>query len=165
MSQAEVDPLVATEEALQYCAARNGERRVAWACDANGRTGNRQSEGAPPRVSEDTKSANARGQWLLLMAEQFGLVVLNGTSWEADSPGRYTSIQKAGSAVVDYMLVSVAALPLLNGHSFSIEDTPKDHRLLKVVLHVRYRAEMLTRRYDTSLFMRQSHQWGRWKPR
>ncbi|KAJ7757275.1 hypothetical protein DFH07DRAFT_742271, partial [Mycena maculata] len=49
---------------------------------------------------------NARGTWLLETCEDSHLEILNGTSFEGDAPGQFTSFQPNGRAVVNYALFS-----------------------------------------------------------
>jgi hypothetical protein len=50
--------------------------------------------------------------------------VLNGTSLETSSPGRFTSWQTAGESVIDYAIISASLLPMIR--EFHVEEPMED---------------------------------------
>ncbi len=60
----------------------------------------------PPRNSEDRSPVNTRGEELLELCKSHELIILNGRKM-GDPWGKMTSFQWNGSAVVDYVLVSI----------------------------------------------------------
>ena len=79
-----VDPELRLEETLTSLAAKWPERTILLLLDANARTGCLQSCAAPDRLSSDRAVPNARGRWLLTVAEMADLFKssLDGTSAE-----------------------------------------------------------------------------------
>ena len=63
----------------------------------------------PPRNSQDMKLINGRGKDLLDICRMNDLVIANGRTM-GDLFGRYTSHQKKGSSVVDYLLLPYKAI-------------------------------------------------------
>jgi hypothetical protein len=62
---------------------------------------------------------NTGGLAILEECDKYGLCILNGTSFETSSPGRYTSHQPRGQSTIDYGFVSEGLLPLVK--SFHVE--------------------------------------------
>jgi hypothetical protein len=123
-----VEPIEQLWETVVLCTP-NVEKPVLLLTDINGRTGSRQIEKFAdtwPRNSSDA-TENPRGLAILDECEKSGLCILNGTSLETNSPGRFTSHQPRGKSTIDYALVSEALLPLVR--SFDVEcptPDPKD---------------------------------------
>ncbi|KAE9400515.1 hypothetical protein BT96DRAFT_745827, partial [Gymnopus androsaceus JB14] len=88
--------------------------------DLNGRTGScTASTDSPTRSSLDTKS-NSRGTWITKLCKDNNLEIINGTQFESSVPGELTSFQPNGSSVIDYVLISKAALPLLENRCMTV---------------------------------------------
>jgi hypothetical protein len=88
----DVEPIEQLWETVALCTP-NMDKPVLLLTDINGRTGSRQVgrfSAAWPRNSSDVKE-NTRGLAILEECEKYGLCILNGTSFETVSPGRYTS--------------------------------------------------------------------------
>ncbi|KAJ7061886.1 hypothetical protein C8F01DRAFT_1231043 [Mycena amicta] len=83
-------------------------RPVIILADINGRIGVLQvpdCNGIWPRTSED-ETENARGLELLDECNSNEACIVNGTTLETTSPGRYTSWQPNGESMIDYAIVS-----------------------------------------------------------
>ncbi|KAE9406922.1 hypothetical protein BT96DRAFT_810258, partial [Gymnopus androsaceus JB14] len=103
--------------------------------DLNGRTGSWVTcNGSPVRSSSDPKT-NSRGSWIRDLCKENRLDIINGTSYESSSPGKLTSFQLNGSSVINYVLVSTSALPLLRDGCLSIVKSQlSDHASLQLTL-------------------------------
>jgi hypothetical protein len=102
----DVEPIEQLWETVALCTP-NMDKPVLLLTDINGRTGSRQVgrfSAAWPRNSSDVKE-NTRGLAILEECEKYGLCILNGTSFETVSPGRYTSHQPRGQSTIDYGFV------------------------------------------------------------
>jgi hypothetical protein len=124
----DVEPIQQLWETVALCTP-NSEKPVLLLTDINGRTGSQQVESfeeAWPRNSSDP-TENSRGRAILEECEKYGLCILNGTSLETTSPGRFTSHQPRGKSTIDYGFVSEALLPLVrNFHVECPTPDPKD---------------------------------------
>jgi hypothetical protein len=107
-------------ETIALC-TRGGNKPVALLVDLNSRTGSLQSSslGAEwverwKRVSSDPdEKINTRGRAVIQECDLYDLCILDGTSLETSSPGRFTSWQTTGQSVIDYAIVSESLLPLV----------------------------------------------------
>ncbi|KAF8071545.1 ribonuclease H-like domain-containing protein, partial [Lyophyllum atratum] len=105
----DVDPELKLWETLALCSA--SAKPLIVLGDFNARTGSLAASNTHlPRTSFDNV-VNRRGRELLSAALDLDLTVLNGTEREHSTPGRFTSFQPNGQAVIDYALVSTEALP------------------------------------------------------
>jgi ribonuclease HI len=97
--------------------------------DANARTQSEKAGGDLARLSVDQKAAvSARGRRMLSAWKRSQLVIINGTQLEDVSPGRFTSIKKAGEkeATVDYAVVSDTLVPMVQSLSVALPVDPKE---------------------------------------
>lgn len=103
-----VDPWVNFTELVSLCAVPDGKTLLV-AGDLNARTCSSQSAASPNlvRLSQDRVRRKTRGILLLELSAACNLTILNGSKYETDSPGLYTSHQWNGSSVIDYMLVTM----------------------------------------------------------
>ncbi len=101
--------------------------------DENCRTGSLSSYEGVARVSMDSV-VDVRGKWFRDLCEEYHLVILNGTKFDEDVPGTWSSFQHNGEAVVDYACASESLLPCLR--RFCVVDRPtcSDHAYLSVVV-------------------------------
>ncbi|KAF5383608.1 hypothetical protein D9615_003499 [Tricholomella constricta] len=107
----EVSPEIRLREVLAVCTASS--KPVIVMGDLNAQTASLSgSPPHPPRNSWDSMT-NTRGRQVLSWVQDFALCILNGTATEAHTPGRFTSFQPNGRAVVDYAIVSLRALALV----------------------------------------------------
>ncbi|OCH87190.1 hypothetical protein OBBRIDRAFT_711509, partial [Obba rivulosa] len=81
-------------------------------------------------------STDARGRRLVSACHANDLVVLNGTRLDIDSPGIWTSHQYNGTAVVDYVLASLSALPLCRAMAVSDKTEWSDHAYISLDLEL-----------------------------
>ncbi|KAJ7851613.1 hypothetical protein B0H14DRAFT_2311673, partial [Mycena olivaceomarginata] len=101
----DIHPTVRFNEALAWCAMQRSKCLAALG-DLNGRTRSETAVSARlPRYSAD-EVLNARGRWILDTCEDNRLEILNGTTYEATSPGQFTSHQPGGEGMIDYALLS-----------------------------------------------------------
>ncbi|KAJ7320690.1 hypothetical protein DFH08DRAFT_1034418 [Mycena albidolilacea] len=115
----DVIPLEQLWETISLCTPGE-EKPMALLTDINRRTGSEQvprMEAEWPRISSD-ETINTRGREILCECgtHAYGLCILNGTSLETASPGRYTSWQvgqPTGKSTIDYAIVSKSLLPLV----------------------------------------------------
>ncbi|KAJ7778030.1 hypothetical protein DFH07DRAFT_680597, partial [Mycena maculata] len=117
----DVEPFLQFWETVALC-TRNEDKPIASLTDINGRTGSVQVprfQGAWPRISADDKKPNTRGLAILDECDTYGLCILNGTSFESASPGRYTSWQPNGQSTIDLAMVSTGLIPFVK--SFHVE--------------------------------------------
>ncbi|GBE82387.1 Ribonuclease H1 [Sparassis crispa] len=89
------------------------------------------------RQSPDVASLNSRGRRILQLCDDFDLDIVNGTSLQVPSSlHSFTSLQPAGSAIVDYVLASAPLDRIV--HSLDIlPHRPEwtDHSALRLQLH------------------------------
>lgn len=115
----DVTPLQKLSEIIAMCSQR-ALKPIVLLTDIDARTGSLQASlrGAEwaelwKRISADSDTEiNTRGRIVIQECDLYDLCILNGTSRETSSPGRYTSWQMAGESVIDYAIVS-ASLPLV----------------------------------------------------
>jgi hypothetical protein len=74
--------------------------------------------------SDPDEKINTRGRTIIQECNEYNLCILNGTSLETASPGRFTSWQTAGQSVIDYAIVSETLLPLV--HKLHVELPTED---------------------------------------
>lgn len=103
------------EQSLQEALALLGAQEdstIIVVGDLNGRTAvHTATTDSPIRQSPDLVAANQRGRSILQWAADNALEIVNGTEWQTtDFLDRFASHRPAGLAVVDYVLVSMAAL-------------------------------------------------------
>ncbi|KAF8057020.1 hypothetical protein FPV67DRAFT_1381679, partial [Lyophyllum atratum] len=109
----DIDPELQLWETLSLCSAT--AKTTVLLGDLNARTGCLSpAHQTLQRISSD-EVVNRRGRDLLAAAQDFHLSILNGTRKEDHSPGRYTSFQPNGCAVVDYAVVTSASLASVGG--------------------------------------------------
>ncbi|KAJ7837622.1 hypothetical protein B0H13DRAFT_1547651, partial [Mycena leptocephala] len=125
-------------EAVAWCTT-NRRKPVAALANFNGRTADdTPPSGAHERSSSDTRPTNTRGKFLLNICEDSRMEILNGTLFERDSPGAFTSFQPNGEAVVDYALFSREFLSMLKPGALQVirtdRDTWSDHAFLALHL-------------------------------
>lgn len=106
-----VEPFLQFWETVALCTQNEG-KPIAAPTDINGRTGSVQPRlSVWPRTSADNKKQNTRGLAILDECDTYGLCILNGTSFESASPGRYTSRQPNGQSTIDLAMVSGGLIP------------------------------------------------------
>jgi ribonuclease HI len=121
----DVDPFEQLWETVALC-TQSEDKHVVLLPDINGRI---TSEQVPsfqdewPRLSTDTK-INTRGRAVLNECDKYGLCILNGTSFETTSPGRFTSWQPGGQSTIDYAIISRSLIPLVK--TFHVEEPTPD---------------------------------------
>ncbi|KAJ7863648.1 hypothetical protein B0H14DRAFT_3444007 [Mycena olivaceomarginata] len=127
-------------EALAWCSSQRFKCLAALG-DLNGRV----RDESPPSSSLPCHSAdrvlNARGRWIVDACEDNRLEILNGTRYEASSPGAFTSHQPGGEGMVDYTLFSGDFLSWLKEGDLQILPVPRewsDHSIL--ALHITFPA-------------------------
>jgi hypothetical protein len=115
--------------------ACSSTRPVVVVLDANSRTASSNAYPDLPRKLVDRVS-NARGQWLLDLCRENGLVILNGTKFDVCSTSQWTCFGGTGTSVVDYCLISTSLLPHLVRPCFKVLKTAvhTDHALLSLTL-------------------------------
>ncbi|KAF9061250.1 hypothetical protein BDP27DRAFT_1429190 [Rhodocollybia butyracea] len=129
----ECDPVDRLEDIITIYA--KGVKPTYVLGDLNCRTADLvRAEDSPPRISLD-KVSNSRGKWMLDLCRDNVLELLNGTCYENNTPGQLTSFQPMGSAVVDYVLASKSALPLLQCGALTVVKSPQsDHAAIELTL-------------------------------
>ncbi|KAJ7254643.1 hypothetical protein B0H12DRAFT_987181, partial [Mycena haematopus] len=123
-------------EALAWCSA-NRRKPVVAAGDLNGRTRSASPGSSVLRRSSVDQEVNTRGTWILNTCEDSRMEILNGTQFENNSPGIWTSYQWSGEAVVDYVLFSREFLSRLHPGALQIIRVPRkwsDHSILALHL-------------------------------
>ncbi|KAF8187332.1 hypothetical protein K438DRAFT_1972961 [Mycena galopus ATCC 62051] len=92
----DIEPIQMLWETAALC-TQSDDKPVLVLTDINAQTGSSQVEseqGNLVRISSDPDTkTNARGRTILNECDTYGLVILNGTSFETASPGRFTSWQ------------------------------------------------------------------------
>ncbi|KAJ7070407.1 hypothetical protein B0H15DRAFT_763604, partial [Mycena belliarum] len=110
----DVEPIEMLWQTIALC-TRSDEKPVALLTDINARTGSSQIQSQLDEFvrssSDPEEKTNTRGRAVLQECDTYGLIILNGTSFETASPGRLTSWQPGGNSVIDYALVSKPLLP------------------------------------------------------
>lgn len=106
----DIDPEDRLTNILAYVSLLSPPRNIVLLGDMNGRTGNLSPSALYPRTSQDSGGITRRGRWLVELASDYDLAILNGTRLEVSKPGRGTSFQiKKGvkrETTIDYALVS-----------------------------------------------------------
>lgn len=109
----DVQPIMCLWEVLAIVTSMPGKPCMLLT-DINARTASLATMGVF-RNSADSGGVTTRGRDLLNICKESDLCILNGTAYEQNSPGRYTSFQAQGCAVVDYAIVSEELLPMVLG--------------------------------------------------
>ncbi|KAF5379509.1 hypothetical protein D9615_006527 [Tricholomella constricta] len=107
----DVNPETHLREVLAMCTVSS--KPVIVMGDLNARTASLSGSPLHPRRNSCDGILNTRGRQVLSWAQDFALCILNGTTTEDHTPGRFTSFQPNGQAVVDYAIVSLSALALV----------------------------------------------------
>ncbi|KAK0432298.1 hypothetical protein EV421DRAFT_1719629, partial [Armillaria borealis] len=94
--------------------------------DENCRTASLSSCEGVARVSMDGV-VDVRGKWFRDLCEEYHLLILNGTKYDDDVPGVWSSFQHNGEAVVDYACASESLLPRLRRFCVVNRPTRSDH--------------------------------------
>ncbi|KAJ6477990.1 hypothetical protein DFH09DRAFT_854847, partial [Mycena vulgaris] len=113
---------------LALCAPADDTKEIILLLDGNARTQSEKAAGNLARTFSDQKPVSARGRRMLSAWKRSQLVILNGTSYENASPGRFTSFREVGvaEAVVDYAVVSQTLLPMVRSLEIALPDDPNE---------------------------------------
>ncbi|KAJ7124034.1 hypothetical protein C8R43DRAFT_1135822 [Mycena crocata] len=115
-----VEPLQKLWETVALCTPSE-DKHVALLSDINTQIGSLQASAlgvewakrwAQHSADPDAKK-NTRGQAVIDTCNLYKLCILNGTSLETCSPGRFTSWQDAGESVIDHVIVTNGLLPFI----------------------------------------------------
>lgn len=123
-----VDPALKFAEAVTFCTADPCKPLLVIG-DLNARTGSTQTMHSTHARSSCDDKVDARGKWLIDLCNCNHLHIINGTSFEDTTPGRFTSYQVRGSSVVDYVIVSTDLLKRIRNLHISPQD---DHATLSL---------------------------------
>ncbi|KAJ8076058.1 hypothetical protein PM082_022041 [Marasmius tenuissimus] len=126
-----VQPKDRLEEVLQVCASSPGKNLIVC-LDANARTAQLSSSDMHTRTSKDMM-CNPRGRWLIRIAKEMNLTILNGTDLDSNSPGMFTSFH-GGFATVDYIMMSAPLLSTITKKLVTQDRFPEssDHSTLSL---------------------------------
>lgn len=135
----DTDPALCLWESIALCSASGCSKPIIAVGDLNARTGSRSVASYHLARSSMDPTTTPRGCSLLKHCYYNHIMVLNGTDVECQSPGRYTSFQPNGQAVVDYALVSSTMLPYVDKLQVSLpssnpSDDWADHTSLTLVV-------------------------------
>ncbi|KAF7303939.1 Reverse transcriptase domain-containing protein [Mycena indigotica] len=133
----DMDPKERIAEALAYCRV-NRRKRCYWLGDLNCRTGSENTTTVVlPRSSVDVV-LNTRGRWCLGLGGELDLVILNGSEYDADQPGKWTSCQAMGNSVIDYAWVCTDAVTQETKPKFVVSDKLRrwsDHAVISLFVN------------------------------
>ncbi|KAF5384196.1 hypothetical protein D9615_003127 [Tricholomella constricta] len=118
----DVDPELRLREVLAVCTVSS--KPVIVMGDLNARTASLSGSPLHPPCHSSESMTNTRGRQVLSWVQDFALCILNGMDSEVHTPGRFTSFQPNGQAVVDYAIVSLRALALVL--NLEVMEPPKD---------------------------------------
>jgi len=157
-----IDPCQKLEEVIS--GLRESNLPLLIMGDLNARTGtSRARPEHPQRCSQDSRRAgdprghlynDSRGNWLLRIANESKLCILNGAvSVDKDNGGLYTSHQHRGEAVVDYCLLSQDQLDTVLHFSIERQSNFSDHSVLRTHLNLPLEPKLRnrTRRYPCTV--------------
>ncbi|KAG6824923.1 hypothetical protein H0H92_005398, partial [Tricholoma furcatifolium] len=114
------------------CSAASGLPMVIMG-DLNARIGTSTPWDLHPRRSTLDTRRGTRAAWLLQLARDFKLIILNGTLYERGTIGAHTSHQPGGSATIDYVMVTAAFATTLAPGCMTVTGSEwSDHDCLRV---------------------------------
>jgi exonuclease III len=137
-SWSDVHPKTRLAEALAGCSV-NREKALTALGDLNARVRNETPAASSLDRASDDDTINSRGRWVLELCDDNRLEILNGTTYDAKSPGPCTSWQPGGEAMVDYALFSRDSLDLLSPGALQVTKVPiewSDHSILTLLVRL-----------------------------
>lgn len=123
----DVDPETKFSEAVTFCSSTHVKPLMVLG-DFNARTGRLSARDVHPTRTSADAVMDARGRRLLRLCADNNLVIVNGTEQHA---GNFTSHQRMGKSVIDYIIVSSRLYTSLSPHLEIMENDWSDHSILR----------------------------------